>query len=271
MNGVGFQIFSKKRKSFLFGSQYLHEPIPDISDFEASVNITYETVGSPVEYRRKVHGAAWDGVVEPSDFQPHDKAWNIREAYERLWWEYSGRIDYLEIPLKPEENPGTAVGIGNYEFIQTKLNISQFDLVISTIPRTYWALPGDQFISSKGWVIGDAPEHGQFCPFTTDVDNHIICNGLKEPSYTRLSRVFGYTTIEWPHESKPPIHGISEIIKPLRFQSGGIPFDKNWLFVGRYGEWHKGVLTTDAFTQVLKATGRDPEWTRSSKESMGQR
>ena len=30
MKHIPFVIFSKKRKSFLFGSQYLHEPIPGV-------------------------------------------------------------------------------------------------------------------------------------------------------------------------------------------------------------------------------------------------
>lgn len=260
MNGVEFKILSKKRKSFLFGSQYLHEPIPGISDFDASVDITYETIGSPVDYRRKVHGAAWDGIVEPSDFQPHDKAWNIREAYDRLWQQYGHMVENMELPIDPDLSRGIAAGPQNYRFLQKHLDIENYDLVVSTVPRTYWALPGDQFIHSKGWVLGDAPEHGQFCPFTTERDNMIVCDGTEERAWTRLSRVFGYTTIEWPEGSKPPVRGVAEIIKPLRFQAGNVEFSKNWIFCGRYGEWHKGILTTDAFTQVLKATGEKPEW-----------
>lgn len=248
---VDFKIFSKKRKSFLFGSQYLHEPIPGISDFDDSVDITYQTIGSPVEYRRKVHGTAWDGIIAPEDFEKHDRAWNIRQAYDVLWRKYANRIGHYEIPAKPDGQ--STVGHVNYSHAEQNLHLSEYDLVISTVPRTYWRLPGDQFIHSKGWVLGDAPELGEFCPFSTDEDNMIVCDGTKDVGWTRLSRVFGYTSIEWPEGARPPIPGVAEIIKPLRFESGGVPWPENWLFTGRYGEWRKGVLVTDAFTQVLKA------------------
>ncbi len=260
MNGAEFRIFSKRRKSFLFGSQYLHEPIPGISDFDDCADISYETKGSPVEYRRKVHGSAWDGIISPEDFEQHDKAWNIRQAYDRLWQYYGHMVESYEIPVTPLPSNRTAIGTMNYRHAEENLHLSEYDLVVSTVPRTYWRLPGDEFIHSKGWVMGDAPEHGEFCPFTTPKDNQIICDGTKEVGYTRLSRVFGYTTIEWPEHSKPPIPGVAEIIKPLRFESGGIPAPENWLFSGRYGEWHKGILATDAFTQVLKATSSKPDW-----------
>jgi hypothetical protein len=254
MNGAEFEIFSKKRKSFLFGSQYLHEPIPGISDFDKHVDITYQTNGSPVDYRKKVHGTAWDGIIAPEDFEQHDKAWNIREAYDRLWGEYGSKIRHYELPYHPDElNP---VGGANFTHAQDKLKLNQYDLVVSTVPRTFWKMTGDQFIHSTGWTLGDAPEQGTFCHFTTPRDNMIICDGTPEVGWTRLSRVFGYTTIEWPIATRPPIPQASQVIKPLRFESGGIPFPTNWLFAGRYGEWHKGVLVTHAFTQVLKATAR---------------
>ena len=258
MNAVDFTILSKRRKSFLFGSQYLHEPIPGISDFDRKVEITYRTDGSPAEYRRKVHGPAWDGVILPEDFEQHDQAWDIRFAYDRLWAEYGRMVQEFEIPMKPEGNNNA--GHWNIPAAISRGKLHEYDLVVSTVPRTYWKMPGDQFIHSSGWVLGDAPEHGQFCPFTTPQDNMIICNGEAEPSWTRLSRVFDYTTVEWPGGTKPPIPGISEIIKPLRFEAGPIPPPPNWMFVGRYGKWHKGVLVTDAFNEVLQATGTKPEW-----------
>lgn len=247
LNGCQFSIFSKKRKSYLFGSQYLHEPIPGISDEEAFAEVLYQTNGSPVEYRRKVHGDAWDGVVSPEDFEEHHLAWNIRDAYEKLWQMYGQCVDDFDIrPM---------AGLTVFEHTSMELNLSEFDLIVSTVPRMLWQTPGDQFISSKGWALGDAPEHGVFVPYRTPRDNMIICDGTKDQAYSRLSRVFGYTTVEWPHHVKPPLPGVSEVVKPLRFIAG--PSEnptQDWLHVGRYGKWQKGILVTDAFTDVLKAT-----------------
>lgn len=250
MSGVDFHIFSKKRKSFLFGSQYLHERIPGISDQAIGTPIKYVTVGSPEEYRFKVHGAAWDGVVSPDDFQPHDKGWDIRQAYDALWRNYGREVQDYNIP-KPPIGSQTSVGHVNYDHALAELQLNMYDLVISTVPRTFWALRGDKFVSSKGWAIGDAPEHGKFAPFTTEMDNMIVCNGSEGVAWTRLSRVFDYTTIEWPEGKRPPLEEVSEIIKPLRFEAGPLRAPENWMFVGRYGKWNKGELVTDAYNEVL--------------------
>lgn len=249
LNNVDFQIFSKKRKSFLFGSQYLHQSIPGINNFEDNVEVFYKTNGSPSEYRRKVHGSAWDGIVSPEDFEEHHVAWNIRQAYDKLWGAYGSEVIDCQIPFHDS-------GRANYLWALNELNLAEYDLVVSTVPRTIWKFPGDNFVSSKGWAMGDAPEHGIFVPYSTHRrDNIIICDGTDEVAWTRLSKVFGYTTVEWPHHSKPPLQGVSEVVKPLRFEPGPVDNPANdWLHVGRYGKWHKGVLVTDAFNDVLKAT-----------------
>lgn len=248
MNDVPFNIFSKKRKSFLFGSQYLHQSIPGINNFEDRVEVLYQTNGSPVEYRKKVHGTAWDGIVAPDDFEEHHVAWDIRQAYNRLWNLYGAYTIDCQIP-------DSSSGKVNFDFANSELALGRFELVVSTIPRTTWKLPGDNFVSSKGWALGDAPEHGVFVPYNTPRDNMIICDGTDDVAWSRLSQVFGYTTVEWPHHSKPPLQNVSEVVKPLRFEPGPANNPtKDWLHVGRYGKWHKGVLVTDAFNEVLKAT-----------------
>ena len=97
MSDVDFRIFSQKRKSFLFGSQYLHEPIPGISDFSDYEDITYITKGSPADYRRKVHGDAWDGVIRPEDFEPHDRAWDSLKL-DPVDGRVRSREPYAELP-----------------------------------------------------------------------------------------------------------------------------------------------------------------------------
>lgn len=248
VNSVDFEIFSKRRKSFLFGSQYLHEPIPGIVSEEEKVPVHYVNVGTPEEYRRKAHGKFWDGIVAPEDFETEHNAWNIREAYDRLWVKYGRQVQ-------------------DYEFVNAHrtmcdLRLDNYDLVISSVPRTIWKIDGEEYVYSLGWAIGDAPEHGLFVPFDLP-DNTIICDGSSENAYNRLSRVFGYTTVEWPHHTEREVileslqgsaNSISQITKPLRYQPNPcVPNPTHeWLHVGRYGEWRKGVVVTDAWSEVCK-------------------
>lgn len=244
-NGVEFHIYSKKRKSFLFGSQYLHNPIPGL-DVGPGEPVKYVTIGTPDEYRRKTHGKYWDGIVAPEDFQTDHTAWNIRHAYDLLWQRYSRYIMSYEMERVFDTSP--------FYSTERDLRLDLCDLVISTVPRTIWKVQGEEFVYSEGWAAGDAPEHGMFVPYDCE-DNTIICDGTPYRSWNRLSKVFGYTTVEWPNsfEQKPPIENVSKITKPLRYESHGRhnPANaENWLHVGRYGKWQKGVVVTDAYDEV---------------------
>ena len=278
ISDVEFDIYSKKRKSELFGSQYLHNPIPQLTPLsDQGVPVKYITLGTPEEYRRKTHGKWWDGHVAPEEFEPDHTAWDIRQAYDMLWslyWRKIQNYDVKEASLALQAFPDEAVsydleqnevlGIGNKK--------NQYDLIVSTIPRTIWEREGDEFIFSEGWALGDAPERGVFVEevlkemgendggFFSSVndgmpDNHIICDGTTGASWTRLSKVYGYASVEWPHHVPQPHPLASRVTKPLHYtpgpSQGDVP-NSEWLHVGRYGEWKKGVVVTDAFDEVYK-------------------
>ena len=240
MLGWNFRIYSKKRKSFLFGSQYLHEPIPGMTDPVAAV-VGYNLVGTPEGYRQKVYGESYDGTVSPEDLAQDHYAWDIRATYDKLWDAYSGEVEEWEIVLPMYKS--SLYG-----------RLSGHDLVISTVPRKIWAEQGDTFASQKVWAIGDAPELGQEVPFAPAQDFQIICDGTDDVGWYRLSKVFGYTTIEWPENRKPPIPNIAIVEKPLWHDSKAA---SDFVHIGRYGAWQKGVLTTDAFRQAIKVLGED--------------
>ncbi|WQY91177.1 oxidoreductase [Mycobacterium phage Benzema] len=243
MLGWDFRIYSKKRKSFLFGSQYLHEAIPGMTDPVAAI-VAYNLVGTPEGYRQKVYGAGYDGSVSPEDLEHDHYAWNIRTTYDKLWNAYHDEIVDVVIDKRWE----------SAEFFRNGSTDFRPDLIISTVPRKIWANPGDVFASQKVWAIGDAPELGQTVPFEPKQDNTIICDGTADVGWYRLSKVFGYTTIEWPHDRKPPIPNMAEVEKPLWHNSSGA---SDFIHIGRYGAWEKGVLTTDAFHQAMKYLGQD--------------
>jgi hypothetical protein len=234
-NGCHFAIFSKRRPSHLFGSQYLHQPIPGITDEQ--VTVKYEMVGDPEGYRQKVYGDQWDGNVSPEDLDQAHYAWDIRSAYRKLWDLYSDNIYHCEITSERQ--------------VMRDARLETYDTVISTVPRTIWRRTGDVFESSNIWAIGDAPELGQTVPFRLEEDNLVICDGTSSVGWYRLSRVFGYSTIEWPEHAKPPISGVQKVTKPLACATKGAP---DFTHMGRYGAWRKGVLTTDVYDEALKVT-----------------
>ncbi|QNJ55376.1 oxidoreductase [Gordonia phage LittleFella] len=266
MNYVDVAIFSKKRKSELYGSQYLHNPIPGLTpEYDQGVPVKYVTRGTPEEYRRKTHGKWWDGHIGANEFEPDHTAWNIRHAYDVLWGQYSRFIQDYTIPEMPTYGV-SSLGVSKYsaaDIVIDDLRLHEYDLVISTVPRPLWAISGDEFIYSEGWALGDAPERGLFVEdemgFRDEnfsmADNTIVCDGTSQVPWTRLSKVYGYTTVEWPHHVPQPHPKATRVQKPLHYtpaESGRNPTSE-WLHVGRYGQFEKGVVVTDAFDQVVKA------------------
>ena len=277
ISDVEFDIYSKKRKSELFGSQYLHNPIPQLTPLsDQGVPVKYITLGTPEEYRRKTHGKWWDGHVGQDEFEPDHTAWDIRQTYDKLWHLYWRKIkdfDIKDLSWEHQAHPDAAV---SYTLgMNSDIGISggnEYDLVVSTVPRTLWERNGDEFIFSEGWALGDAPERGVFVEdilkemgeidggFFYSVDggmpnNYIICDGTSETAWTRLSKVYGYATVEWPHHVPQPHPLATRVTKPLHYtpgkSQGRVP-SRNWLHVGRYGKWEKGVVVTDAFDEVYK-------------------
>lgn len=243
MLGWNFRIYSKKRKSRLFGSQYLHEPIPGMTQEPATI-VQYILEGSPEEYRAKVYGEAWDGTVSPEDMTENHYAWDIRATYDRLYSAYEDDIVDCVVDREWQYFPFTK------KPLPIRRNV---DIVISTVPRKIWAEPGDVFLSSNVWAIGDAPELGVRTPFRP-ADNTVICDGTKDVGWYRASSVFGFCTIEWPERTRPPLEGIALVEKPLSHNSTAA---SDFIHLGRYGAWEKGVLTTDVFNQALKIFEQD--------------
>lgn len=246
LRGWDFQVYSKKRKSELFGAQYLHGPIPGVTPQEsiAGAVVKYHLTGTPEQYRTKVYGEDWDGTVSPEDFQVDHYAWNIRTTYDKLWNLYGDEIVDCDFNEYNRIRPG----------FTGRLTGRKFDLAISTVPRTLWRESGDVFESQKVWALGDAPERGQACPFSPAQDFTVLCDGTDDVGWYRVSKVFGYTTIEWPYNRKPDGLPVSLVEKPLRHNSTAA---SDIIHLGRYGAWEKGVLTTHVFDQAMKILGED--------------
>ena len=246
LKGWDFKIYSRKQKSPLFGAQYLHEPIPEITGQcyeDGAVMLNYRIDGSPTAYRHKVYGENWDGTVSPEDFLEEHYAWDIRTAYDKLWFDYGDVIQ--EMDLGDIRYPGVV--------------FDAFDLVISTVPRTVWDPVPTNFELSYVWALGDGDYERVHMyrpdPFT------VVCDGTKDNSWYRVSNIFGFCTMEWPYfhnapyaTVSPPANGAARVIKPLLYKGDS---RKDFIHLGRYAQWEKGVLTSDVFNRAMEVLQND--------------
>ena len=223
--GWNVDIFSIKRRSEMFGAQYLHEPIHGLVERDSL--ITYELLGTPEEYRRKVYGDAPVGTVSPEQFVGTQRVWDIRSAYYDAWDKYHELIQH-----QPLDNR-----------VAGEIVKGAYNAVVSSVPAPSLCGAGHQFQSTRVWAIGDAPERGIFSPVNPG-SNKVICNGERSPGWYRASRVFGYNTTEWPEAAKPPISGVAVVLKPTGTNCNCLP---DLVRVGRYGTWTKGVLSHEAY------------------------
>jgi hypothetical protein len=231
--GTEVVILSRKRPSPLYGCQYLHQPIPDLT--VASVEVDYRLNGTCEQYARKVYGVETPTVSPQLYDRPHP-AWDLRGAYAWLWNRYEDLIVEAEL---------TAL---NIHAVMTDFKP---DRVVVAVPRPVLCQAGGEhlFRSQRCWAIGDALELGQEIPYRCP-ENTVLCDGTSEMSWYRLAKVFGFGSVEWSSlQRKPPISGVVSFQKPLSTTCNCWP---DWHFVGRYGRWQKGVLVHDAYGETLE-------------------
>lgn len=228
-------IYSKGEKSSLYGAQYLHAPIPGMTKDESDV-IDYRMVGEPEDYRRKVYGSTWVGEVSPEKYNGLQRAWDIRATYDNLWAEYGRYIH--EVLVEPND-------------LQQIVNGKFYDIIVSSIPLPYLCHQGHHFGATEIIAAGDAPDLGinigsMFrCP-----ENTVLCNGNPNPSWYRLSRIYGHTTVEWPGrgpETMVPVKTAALVRKPTDHNCDCWP---TVFKVGRFGSWAKGVLSHTAYEKT---------------------
>jgi hypothetical protein len=240
--GAEVHIFSRRRKSEMYGCQYLHAPIPGMTDV-APVEVTYHLHGNIEDYRHKVYGDTFDGTVSPEDLVGNHAAWDIRRTYDNMWMEYSRWITPVDVSPR---------------WLQTSSSLHDHDLIINSIPRR--AICHTQrhtFPAEQVWALGDAPERGIFAPRYTG-NNQVVCNGFSEPPWYRASCVFGYSTVEWPSHGLPVTKAFDHaqvVWKPLDTDCDCWP---EIMHVGRYGRWEKGVLSHTAYQQVIDRLVTEP-------------
>lgn len=237
-SGYLVDIVSTRGKSDLYGAQYLHEFVPGLGEIR-SAEIRHSMIGSPDDYRTKVYGTDWDGIVSPQQYDGVQKVWDIRQAYEALWSLYGSRVAHAAVSSSKLDRESDDL-------------LERYDAIISSIPvKSICAKQGDhKFTEGAIYAVGDAPDLGQFSPIPTPEDS-VVCNGDLTVSWYRTSRIFGHSTAEWPAtgRKRPPITGVARVTKPLGTDCDCFP----WMTrVGRYGTWTKGILSHDAYFDTVK-------------------
>lgn len=252
--GWSVQIFSNKRKSHMYGAQYLHAPIPGLTpDDEEPQEINYQLQGTPDGYRDKVYGMQ-PVQVSPQTLNQRHMSWDIRAAYDRAWELYGPLVHDVEIDYQ-------WMGIGKFsdgppDPTTEMLSLPGLDLIVSTIPMTDLCYQDDEhlFHSTQIWAIGDAPDRGQWAPYRPEL-NTVECNSSADVGWYRAANVRGHVTVEWPGKSRPPLPEVAPVYKPLYtdcncYRDGRYPV--KFVPLGRYGSWTKSVLSHHAYTQAAQ-------------------
>src|SRR6266498_496397 len=233
--GHEIQIISKKRKSEMFGAQYLHKHIPGLTDLNnpESFQVTYTLTGTLDEYLHKVYGDEIPDNVTVDSLERKESAWDIRSAYAIAWHRY---VDAIEpIDLTPD-------------VLMQEVIRRIPDIVISTIPAPRLCIRNGlhSFVARDIWAIGDAPERGIFAPRWA-APNTIAYDGTPYRRWYRASNIARYYSVEWPIDTQPPIRDVSMVVKPIRTDCDCWVNNGKFWRIGRYGAWSRFGHTHQAY------------------------
>lgn len=235
-SGWDVVVMSKKRRSHMFGAQYLHMPIPGLP--ERPFEVDYQLRGTADEYARKVYDGHAVPFTSPERLLGLRRAWDIRSPYIVAYDWYSSLI--------------VDTGPIGHEYVKTYVDLKAYDLVLSTMPATVLCgNPYHAFESQEIYAIGDAPERSSYAPYVCP-DNTVVCNGNPSPAWYRAARILGYATMEWPGNKKPPIKEVSKVTKPIGTNCDCFKDKGKWYRLGRYGTWTKGKLSHEAYYDTLE-------------------
>lgn len=230
MAGCDVAIISEKKKSVIYGAQYLHAPIPGLmSEAEPFVVHTFR-YGLPERYAQRVYNDAsrvtsWNSVV------PSKEVWDLRTVYDNAWEMFEPSI-----ADQPLDSPTVS-----------ELS-SMFDLVISTVPA--WAICGSGRHKFPSVPIMVKPElQFQLGPYPGD-SNFVIYNGTTEGLWYRASNVQGHKATEAVAHPALLNDGWS---LGFKVQDTNCDCHPNVVRAGRMGKWKSGVLTHHAFEDAISA------------------
>lgn len=228
--GIPFGIFSVPAKSRLGGAQFLHESIPGLTSEEPDAMLTYRLEGDPMVYKQKVYGDNPNVDFVSMAFVGNGQqvpAWSLRDLYDRLWEVFGSMVN------------GTVI-----DATWLKENVEEFSAVISAMPRDRICEPWSNhtFHYHQVRILNEAIN-------PSVPDNEIWYDGTKDRSWYRMSNIFGVGSTEWGMSVRPPMSDLVTVNKPLRTNCDCWP---DFIRVGRFGRWEKGVLAHDGYKRVAE-------------------
>lgn len=233
--GGEVMIFSKKRPSHIYGAQYLHQPIPDLTNDRPDGYLEVRKLGTANNYARRVYN---DDTTRTSWYRVRDAPiWNLRDAYMRAWERWEPQIVNIEL---------------GYEDVVEFT--ARFPTVISTIPR--WAICyGDHCFDSMPIRVTHTFEYTGLSDFFDKDSNVMIYNGTEHGDWYRTSMIFGHPSTEYRIAKQGSEHLQHDKDSMLGFKVVGTTCDchPNVKFAGRLGTWQRGVLTHHAFEAAVDA------------------
>lgn len=214
-------ILSKKVKSEIPGSQYLHEPIPGLTSVYPENTVQYVRMGTAEGYAEKVYGDAarytgWDNyrAIYPS--------WNVIKAYDALWDRFGEEVIAWEV--------------APYD-IQYLINT--YGTVISTLPQWILCQESHKFHGVPYW-IKPLP-----MPEIDRGNDIVIYNGMEDDHWYRYSILGDRCSIE----TTVPIRG-SGWLNGTKAINNDCDCHPEVHRVGRWAEWKHGVLLHSVYHRV---------------------
>jgi hypothetical protein len=237
--GADVVIISKKRKSEMYGAQYLHSGIPGLTDESKQFHVEYRLQGDLDDYLSKVYGPVIPerSAISKESLVGWYPAWDIRQAYGRAFETYCD--DIVQDDIK--------------DLFSIRLDYRPA-LTISTIPAPALCMDSSHaFDTRRIWAIGDAPERGIFAPRPFSEKNVIWYNGDPSPAWYRASNISGFYAVEWPEDTKPPIPEVAPVDKPVATTCDCWMKSKKFptIRLGRYGAWNRHGHSHQAYWRTL--------------------
>lgn len=235
--GYDVEIIADGEPSKVSGAQYLHAPVPGLTDEAQPTMLTYVKVGDMDGYAQKAYGepaaqVSWDTFVTGEY-----PAWNLQSYYDQLWDRFSSRV--VPRHLSP----------GDIDEICTE-NLDS--LVFSSVPLK--AICKDQIAHDF---------EAQRVVFTEEdyvkVPEMIVYNGRLSDHWYRAACLFGYCSTEYAIHSNPLAYmpDSRDIVfdgwKPIKNSCNCFTKYGNFHKIGRFGQWRRGILTNHAYEEVRAA------------------
>jgi hypothetical protein len=223
-------IISRKEKSIIPGSVYLHRRVPDLTAVYPENHVQYIRLGNEQDYARKVYGDASRATGWQNYFQRYP-SWNAVKAYDKLWNHFENRI--VDRHLDFEKMREIVLG-----HVRT----------ITTLPAPATCFHPEHKFDGAGYWIKTLPVP----PLDVNKDL-VVYNGLPGDLWYRWSVLSGVCSVEsthplWADEDPDVTMGTKATSNTCDCWNSNLVVK-----AGRWAEWRHGVLLNDAYDTAFEA------------------